>query len=209
MYHIQSIWNNLQHIFLIVVGFLFALVRPYQVDFWNNFDIFIFANMALISVLSQFSYQYSKVTGNPEVITGAFVVEIILIGLPLLLAILYLLHKLWVKLFTCTRKKPYFMKLFAGGANVNNTRSDSSDNIILWLIDERSLILDHDSDDTTLHPLQRNVSNSKKGLEDEVHTLSTAYIMDKNGSTNYNGRSNGVMTSGYGSMKDQGTGNRS
>ncbi len=38
---ITPFWNNLylmQHIFLILLGFLFAIIRPYRVDFWNNFD---------------------------------------------------------------------------------------------------------------------------------------------------------------------------
>ncbi len=71
--------------------------------------------MTLISVLSQYNYQNTRYDiDKSEVIPGVFV-SLLHVGY-----ILYFLRKLWKKIFTRRRKKLYYMKLFADGADASN-----------------------------------------------------------------------------------------
>ena len=89
----------------IILVMLIAICQPYnkENDFFNRVDAFIFANLAVINAISLYLYEFSH--NNPEVETlplSAFIVQYILVYLPLIYMIVYILwertrpcHKSW------------------------------------------------------------------------------------------------------------------
>ena len=84
-----------QQIACMVIVVILAFVRPYnkENDIFNYIDILIFANLALINAISLYLYEYAL--NNPRTMTlpvSAFVLQYILVYLPLIYIIVYIIH---------------------------------------------------------------------------------------------------------------------
>ena len=97
----------IQQILCILAIFLFAVARPYKVDFFNFLDISFFVLLSILNILSLYNSQQVIITTN-EVQKGVFYVNYILIYLPLVYLICLVLYLLLFQRikhkFTMTRK---------------------------------------------------------------------------------------------------------
>ena len=87
----------LQLVFLIAI-LLFAIVRPYRVDFYNNVDTCIFVNLAAINTLiSYINYKTTFPDSEGERQEWPIVLNYILIFCPLLYLVIFIVFKLCLK----------------------------------------------------------------------------------------------------------------
>ena len=149
-----SILYLLQHLFCVSVALLFAVVRPYRDQFYNNVDTLLFGLMAVVSILSSYNLQIIILTNRES--TTAFVIEMILITTPLL----YLLNRLFVKFVYPACRKFTTRRTAAFKSSQTSSHIESShgsvglpggEDSLMKLIDEHESIVKY-SEESGVHP---------------------------------------------------------
>ena len=82
---------SLQAVYCIVFALLVAFLKPYKMEYhlFNYVDSLIFLNLAIINQISLYTYAYTRIGAAPSI--GVFVVQYILVFLPLVYMIIYVL----------------------------------------------------------------------------------------------------------------------
>lgn len=93
----------IQQLVCIVALLFFVLLRPYKNQLFNIVDACIFANLTAIATLSMYNFHFTTI-GN-DLSLWPFIIQYILIFLPLLYMVIYVLHILWKKYGKFCRKK--------------------------------------------------------------------------------------------------------
>ena len=113
LYSFTYTWYNtyiFQLLFFLFVSFLFTVFQPYCKPWINRLDVAMFLNMIAITSLSQYNLEV-VLTGNEHLKTWPFVIQYILILLPLLCCIGYY----FVVIFYRIKSKwaPYLRKKYS------------------------------------------------------------------------------------------------
>ena len=87
----QCAW---QQIVCSVIIFLFTLLQPYRINWYNTLDAFIFTILATVNACT--IYNYYLVTVGQGLSHTAFTMQYILIFLPLIYMVIYALYQFWV-----------------------------------------------------------------------------------------------------------------
>ena len=83
-----------QQIFCTFGILVFTLLRPYRIDWYNKLDAIIFGLLAAINTFT--IYNYFLLTNGQRLSTASFVIQYILIFIPLIYMIIYTSYHVWV-----------------------------------------------------------------------------------------------------------------
>ena len=111
-----------------IMVLLFVIFRPYKNWIFNIVDVCMFANLAAISTLTM--YNYHLTTTESEPFLWSFVVQYVLVFLPLLYITIYVIYLLWRKyckvvckkecVLTETEQNSHFMEYADEGERYRN-----------------------------------------------------------------------------------------
>ena len=121
-----------QQIISTVAVLLFAVVRPYKHDFYNNVDAVIFGILATINALSNYNYNEYNLGNSPSDVVYA--VEFALIWCPLVYMVLFLIYLL---LKNCRVLDRVVHCKWRVNRSQQHGRDDIADDSILRAVDER------------------------------------------------------------------------
>ena len=118
----------------IVAVLLFAVVRPYKHDFYNNVDAMIFGILATISALSNYNYNEYNLGNSPSDVVYA--IEYTLIWCPLVYMVLFLTYLL-LKTYRHFLDRVFHYCKWCMNRNQQHGSDDLADDSILRAVDER------------------------------------------------------------------------
>ena len=104
-----------QIILFLSMAFLFSIFRPYREDWINSLDTVMFINLAAISTISMFNLLQARLDPDKKLNLGVFVLQMVLVFLPLIYFMVYYFKILVYPLFVvCYKKgkKKYKIKLY-------------------------------------------------------------------------------------------------
>ena len=148
----------IQQILCTVGILLFAICRPYRIDFYNNLDAAMFALLGLINALSSYDYYHVVYGKQPKLLP----LEYILIWLPMLYIIAYLVYYVWTT-YSLSIKNKLRRLCHKRTLEMSNVRDLSgggiSDDSLLRLVDERA-----EDQPATPEPRQGDAGNADEHL---------------------------------------------
>lgn len=207
VYSLTTFWYQqytVQVALFIIAAFLFAVLRPYRVDWVNNLDTTMFLVLALISSLSMYHIMLTWI--DQTLVAWVFAIQYILILVPLVYCISYCCILIYKSTFAQIKAMPHRNRTSVVIQNNDDTTADNEG----ALADSTHVpdFLDYVQDSGRLksrlrlsdaNRWRRQLQRPQSGERDSLLTVSSSN--GSGSSSEASGRQNavrGTATSGYG-----------